>query len=70
MTPCSRYGKSIAMTGPFPILLLLLTTLVSLSSCASASREGLPSGSPFAETALTATNPLPQGIAVGDVTSR
>lgn len=58
------------MMGPFPILPLLLATLVSLSSCASASREGLPPGSPFAETALAATNPLPQGIAVGDVTSQ
>ena len=50
--------------------LLLWTTLVSLSSCTSASREGLPPGSPFAETAAVSTNLLPQGIAVGDVTSQ
>lgn len=59
------------MLGPFPILLpLLLVTAVSLSNCAAASREGLPSGSPFAETASASTNLLPQGIAVGDVTSQ
>ena len=58
------------MTGLFPLLPLLLATLVSLSSCVAASREGLPPGSPFAETALASTNLLPQGIAVGDVTSQ
>ena len=56
--------------GSLPILLLLLATLVSLSSCTSASREGLPPGSPFAEPAAASTSLLPQGIAVGDVTSR
>jgi len=56
------------MMVPLPILLILLATLVSLSGCMSASREGLPPGSSFAETA--ATNLLPQGIAVGDVTSQ
>mgnify|MGYP001594273284 CR=1 FL=1 len=59
------------MLGPFPILLpLLLVTAVSLSNCAAASREGLPSGSPFAETASASINLLPQGIAMGDVTSK
>ncbi|MDE3041742.1 MAG: alkaline phosphatase D family protein [Nitrospirota bacterium] len=36
----------------------------------SASREGLPPGSPFAEAATASTSLLPQGIAVGDVTSQ
>lgn len=58
------------MTGPLPLYLLLLTALVSFSSCAAASREGLPPGSPFAEPAAVSTNLLPQGIAVGDVTSQ
>ena len=53
-----------------PLLFLLLASLVSLLSCAAASREGLPSGSPFAETAAASKNLLPQGIAVGDVTSQ
>ena len=52
------------------LLLLLLASLASLSSCTAASREGLPPGSPFAETAAASINLLPQGIAVGDVTSR
>ena len=56
--------------GPFPIFLLFLAALVFLSSCASPSREGLPPGSPFAETDAVSTNVLPQGIAVGDVTSQ
>lgn len=56
------------MIGSLHILALLLVSLISLSSCTSASREGLPPGSPFAETA--ATDLLPQGIAVGDVTSQ
>ena len=39
-------------------------------SCVSASREGLPPGSPFVETDAVSNNLLPQGIAVGDVTSQ
>ena len=58
------------MVGLFPIVFLLLSALVSLSSCVSASREGLPPGSPFAERAAVSANLLPQGIAVGDVTSQ
>ena len=58
------------MTGSLPLHFLLLASLVSCSSCAATHREGLPPGSPFAETALAAANPLPQGIAVGDVTSQ
>ena len=56
-----------AMIGSLKILAIFLVALISLPSCVSASREGLPPGSPFAETA--ATSLLPQGIAVGDVTS-
>ncbi|MDN5943386.1 MAG: alkaline phosphatase D family protein [Nitrospira sp.] len=52
------------------LLFLLVATLVSLSSCASASREGLPPGSPFAESNVVSRNLLPQGIAVGDVTNQ
>ena len=58
------------MMDPLLLLPLLLATLVSLSSCVSASREGLPPGSPFAETVPASGNLLPQGIAVGDVTSQ
>jgi alkaline phosphatase D len=58
------------MMGLFPLHLLLLAALVSFSSCAATHREGLPPGSPFAETTLAATSLLPQGIAVGDVTSQ
>jgi alkaline phosphatase D len=58
------------MMGPLSLLLLLLTTLVPLLSCVSASREGLPPGSPFFETDAVLSNLLPQGIAVGDVTSQ
>lgn len=58
------------MTGPLPLHFLLLTALVSFSSCAATHREGLPPGSPFADTAAVSTNLLPQGIAIGDVTSQ
>jgi alkaline phosphatase D len=37
--------------------------------CVSPSREGLPPGSPFLESAALAGDFLPQGIAVGDVSS-
>ncbi len=57
-----------AMIGSLKILCIFLVSLVFLPSCVSASREGLPHGSPFAEA--TATSFLPQGIAVGDVTSQ
>ena len=51
-------------------LFLLLACLPALFSCVSSSREGLPPGSPFAEAAPASKNLLPQGIAVGDVTSQ
>lgn len=51
------------------LFFLLLTSIPAMFSCVSASREGLPAGSPFADPATAATNLLPQGIAVGDVTS-
>jgi alkaline phosphatase D len=58
------------MMGLLPVLFLFLAAFVPLSSCTSVSREGLPPGSPFAETAPASANLLPQGIAVGDVTSQ
>jgi alkaline phosphatase D len=58
------------MTGSLPLHFLLLATLVSFSSCAATHREGLPPGSPFADTVAISTDLLPQGIAVGDVTSQ
>jgi len=62
------------MMHQFRLLFLLLATTPAAFSCVSASREGLPSGSPFVESvtpiAVTGANPLPQGIAVGDVTSQ
>jgi len=45
-----------------------ILALVPLS-CTSASREGLPLGSPFRESVVLAEDFLPQGITVGDVTS-
>jgi len=56
------------MMGRLP-LLLLLAVIVALAGCTAPSREGLPPGSPFAETDTASTNLLPQGIAMGDVTS-
>jgi alkaline phosphatase D len=57
------------MMGRVP-LLLLLAAIVALAGCTAPSREGLPPGSPFAETDTASTNLLPQGIAMGDVTSQ
>ena len=57
------------MMGRLPLLLLLAAT-VALAGCTAPSREGLPPGSPFAETDTASTNLLPQGIAMGDVTSQ
>ena len=54
----------------FLLLCLLLFSIPIVSSCVSSSREGLPPGSPFAEPATASTSLLPQGIAVGDVTSQ
>jgi alkaline phosphatase D len=56
------------MLGSFALLLLFLLT--SLWSCASASQGELPPGSSFDESAPVLMNLLPQGIAVGDVTSQ
>ena len=57
------------MIGRLP-LLLLLAAIVTIAGCTAPSREGLPPGSPFAETDTASTNLLPQGIAMGDVTSQ
>ena len=57
------------MMGRLP-LLLLLAAIVTIAGCTAPSREGLPPGSPFAETDTASTNLLPQGIAMGDVTSQ
>jgi len=54
----------------FCLFFLLFASIPTVFSCVSASREGLPPGSPFSETAATSMNPLPQGLAVGDVTSQ
>src|SRR2546426_4021923 len=58
----------------FCLFFLLLASIPTVFSCVSAFREGLPPGSPFAESvvsvAAAGANPLPQGIAVGDVTSQ
>ena len=62
------------MMHQFRLLFLLLASIPAVFSCVSAPREGLPPGSPYAESvvpvAATGANPLPQGIAVGDVTSQ
>ncbi|MEO8048532.1 MAG: alkaline phosphatase D family protein [Nitrospirota bacterium] len=69
LTRRSRSGKSIDMMGRLP-LLLLLAAIVTIAGCTAPSREGLPPGSPFAETDTASTNLLLQGIAIGDVTSQ
>jgi alkaline phosphatase D len=55
-------------------LSLFLASISAVFSCVSASREGLPPGSPFADSVVSVAtvggNPLPQGTAVGDVTSQ
>ena len=53
-----------------PFLLTCFGLLVSVSlSCTSPSREGLPPESPFQESVVPAKDLLPQGIAMGDVSS-
>lgn len=47
---------------PFMVLAVL--------SCTSPSREGLPPGSPFAPPSASTSKVLPQGVAIGNVTSR
>ena len=46
----------------------VLLSLISIS-CTSASREGLPPGSPFRASVVMKPEVLPQGITVGDVTA-
>ena len=49
--------------------LLLCAVLALLHGCASPSREGLPLGSPFIDQAELEQTGLPDGTAVGDITS-
>jgi alkaline phosphatase D len=58
------------MMGQFRLVVCLLACVPALLSCVSASGEGLPSGSPVAGISFDSANLLPQGIAVGDVTSQ
>jgi len=51
-------------------LSLSLIGFFFMGGCTSASREGLPSGSPFAGVTSSGEVLLPQGTAVGDVTSQ
>lgn len=53
---------------PIQLVCFFILALIPIS-CTSPSREGLPPGSPFSESVVLATDMLPQGIAVGDVTS-
>ncbi|HET9575997.1 MAG TPA: hypothetical protein VFP04_06330, partial [Nitrospira sp.] len=41
-----------------------------MASCTPASREGLPPGSPFADVTASAEPLLPEGTAVGDITTK
>lgn len=54
---------------PMTILCLCLLVLATSVRCTSASRPGLPPGSPFAEAVADPASWFPQGAAVGDVTS-
>src|SRR5512134_3357362 len=54
----------------FRILGLSPAVFFLLAGCSSASREGLPPGSPFGEAVVVTPDVLPQGIAMGDVTAR
>lgn len=47
----------------------LPAVLLSILSCTSPSRDGLPPGSPFAAPSVVTSKSLQQGIAIGDVTS-
>jgi len=55
----------------YPLRLpLCLLSLAVLAACPSPSREALPSDGPFSETTVLREKLLPEGLAVGDVTSR
>lgn len=56
------------MRFPYQLVCLFILAFIPLS-CTSASREGLPPDSPFRESIILATDIVPQGTAVGDVTS-
>lgn len=49
---------------------LSLVFFIFMASCTPASREGLPPGSPFADVTASAEPLLPEGTAVGDITSQ
>jgi len=51
------------------LLLFVFLAMLFPISCTSASREGLPPGSPFADSATSAAALLPDGTAVGDITN-
>ncbi len=52
------------------VAFFVVPMLLGMAACTSASREGLPPGSPFADQALSGQELLPYGTAVGDVTNR
>ena len=73
---CGSYGPVFCHTWKDCVMrslvLLVLSILLSIGpiGCTSASREGLPPGSPFLDAGVMKPEVLPQGIAVGDVSSQ
>ncbi len=70
----NHFRKVVRDMTALPILIHSLAVVFAFSSCTSPSRDGLPPGSPFAETQVAGkpariAEPLPDGVAVGDVSS-
>ncbi len=64
-----RGARGFSVFHPSPMLWLSLLLLCTSVQCTSASRPGLPPGSPFAEIVGDPETWFPHGTAVGDVTS-
>lgn len=67
--PAFRYGS---VSGPKPVklLALCLVAVAALTSCTSASSEVFHSDRPIPQTTAPTETLLPEGLAVGDMTSR
>src|SRR6187549_1221291 len=67
--PATRFSTLREVSSIFVAIVAICVVFLAFSSCVSSAREGLPPGSPFTDQVELEKPNLPDGTAVGDITS-
>ena len=67
--PATRFSTLREASTIFVAIVAICVVFLAFSSCVSSSREGLPPGSPFTDQVELEKPSLPDGTAVGDITT-